>query len=164
MEIPMFYEEYTSERFFSEITTEEDARNLIWHSRFNGKDFKCPHCHSEQFYAIKSRLEVRTCKACRRQTRVRAGTLFEASKTPLLIWVKALFYVMQGKRGISALELQRHLGLKSYGLVWSMLQKIRMALQQRDENYQLENGVVELDAGTFGRHKTSNQGDVLNSD
>ncbi len=35
----MFYEPFTYERFFSEITTEEDARRLIWHARFNGKDF-----------------------------------------------------------------------------------------------------------------------------
>ena len=68
---------------------------------------------------------------------------------------------MQGKRGMSALELQRHLGLKSYGLVWTMLQKIRMALQQRDKDDQVGDGVVELDAGTFGKRETGNQGDVL---
>jgi len=161
MEISMFYEEYTSERFFSEIITEEDARELVWRSRFQDKTFECPHCQSEQFYAHTSRPEVRTCKACRRQTRVRAGTIFEASKTPLLLWVKALFYIMQGKRGMSALELQRHLGLKSYGRVWTMLQKIRAALQQRDEDYQVGSGVIELDGATFGRRETGNQGDVL---
>jgi transposase-like protein len=99
----MFYEEYTSEQFFSEITTEEDARELIWRSQFQGNVFECPHCQSKHFYAHNSRPEVRTCKACRRQIRVRAGTLFDSSKTPLLIWVKALFYVMQGKCGMSAL-------------------------------------------------------------
>ncbi len=157
----MFYEKYTSERFFSEITTEEDARALIWRSRFQGKEFECPHCRAETFYTHQSRPEVRTCKTCRRQIRVRAGTLFESSKTPLLIWVKALFYVMQGKRGMSALELQRHLGLKSYGRVWTMLQKIRTALQQRDEDYQVGSGVIELDDATFGRRETGNQSEVL---
>ncbi len=68
---------------------------------------------------------------------------------------------MQGKRGMSALELQRHLGLKSYGRVWTMLQKIRMALQQRDEDYQVGSGVIELDGATFGRRETGSQGDVL---
>ena len=68
---------------------------------------------------------------------------------------------MQGKRGMSALELQRHLGLKSYGRVWTLLQKIRMALQQRDEDYQVGSGVIELDGATFGRRETGNQGDVL---
>lgn len=157
----MFYERFTSERFFTEITTEDAARELIWRSRFNGKEFICPHCQSEKFYALRSRPEVRTCKSCRRQTRIRAGTLFEASKTPLLVWVKALFYVMQGKRGISAQELQRHLGLKSYGRVWGILQKIRTALQQRDDGYELSTGVIELDGATFGRREAGNQGDAL---
>jgi len=50
---------------------------------------------------------------------------------------------MNSKRGISALELQRHLGLKSYGLTWTMLQNIREALKQRDEDYQVGDGVIE---------------------
>ena len=128
----MFYEAYSPERFYTEITTEVDARNLIWQSRFQGRDFECPHCNSEKFYQHKTRPEVRTCKNCQKQTRVRAGTIFNSSKTSLLIWVKAIFYVMEGKRGISATELQRHLNLKSYGFVWTMLQKIRSALQQKD--------------------------------
>ena len=86
--------------------------------------------------------------------------MFEASKTPLLVWVKALFYVMQGKRGISAQELQRHLGLKSYGR-GGILQKIRTALQQRDDGYELSTGVIELDGATFGRREAGNQGDAL---
>ena len=67
--------------------------------------------------------------------------------------MKPLFYVMQGKRGMSAQELQWHLGLKSYGRVWSMLQKIRTALQHRDAGYQVGDGVIKLDAGTFEEQK-----------
>lgn len=157
----MAYESFSAERFFTEITTEAEARTLLWRSRFQGKEFHCPHCHAEQLYALATRPEVRTCKGCRRQLRLRAGTIFESSKTSLLLWVKALFYVMQGKRGISAQELQRHLGLKSYGRVWSMLQKIRAALQHRDAGYQVGDGVIELDAGTFGHRETGTHCDVL---
>ena len=39
IEFSVFYEDYTSEWLFSEIITEEDARELIWHSRFQGKLF-----------------------------------------------------------------------------------------------------------------------------
>ena len=157
----MFYEVFTPERFFSEITSEAAARELIWRSKCNGEAFKCQHCGGQGFYEIKTRPDVRTCKRCLKQHRVRAGTIFDSSKTPLLIWVKAIFYVMQGKRGISAVELQRHLGLKSYGLVWSMLQKIRSALQQRDEEYKVGDGVVELDGAVFGKRDTGNQCEVL---
>ena len=157
----MFYEEFTSERFVTEVTTEETARDLVWRSRFNGRDFECRHCQGEAYYQHRSRPEVRTCKACLKQTRLRAGTIFDSSKTSLLIWVTAIFHVMQGKRGISAMELQRHLGVKSYGLVWTMLQKIRAALQQRDERYEVGDGVVELDGATFGKRETGNQCEVL---
>lgn len=157
----MFYEVFTSERFFSEISTEEAARNLIWRCRFGGKEFACPVCKCEEFYQHKSRDEIRECRSCRKQVRVRAGTIFDSSKTSLLVWSKAVFHVMQGKRGISATELQRHLGLKSYGRVWTMLQKIRSALQQKDEGYKVGDGVVELDGGVFGKRETGNQCDVL---
>lgn len=153
----MFYESFTPERFFTEITTEAAARDLIWRSRFDGAEFRCRDCGCEDFYDLITRPEVRTCRECRTQTRLRAGTIFDSSKTDLLIWVKAIFYVMQGKRGVSATELQRHLGLKSYGRVWGILQKIRGALQQRDENYQVGEGVVELDGAMFGRRETGNQ-------
>ena len=117
----MAYESFSAERFFTEITTEAAAQTLLWRSRFQGKEFHCPRCHAESCYALATRPEVRTCKGCRRQWRLRAGTIFESSMTSLLLWVKALFYVLQGTRGMSAHELQRHLGLKSYGRVWSRL-------------------------------------------
>jgi len=157
----MHYESFTSERFFTEITTEEEARNLVWRSRFKGKEFECPHCKHEEFYQHRSRPEIRECRSCHKQIRVRAGTIFESSKTTLLLWCKALFFVMQGKRGVSAMELQRHLGSKSYGRVWTMLQKIRSALQQRDKNYKVGCGTVELDAAVFGKRETGNQCEVL---
>jgi len=155
------YESFSAARFFPEITTEAEARTLLWRSRFQGKEFHCPRGHAEQCYALVAHPEVRTCKGCRRQWRLRAGTIVESSKTSLLLWVNALFYDMQGKRGMSAQELQRHWGLQSYGRVWSMPQKIRAALQHRDAGYQVGAGVIELDAGTFGRRETGHQCDVL---
>lgn len=157
----MFYEAFTSERFFTEVTTEEAARDMIWRCRFGSRDFECPACKSGDFYQHKSRPEVRECRDCHKQVRVRAGTIFDSSKTSLLVWCKAIFHVMQGKRGMSATELQHHLGLKSYGRVWTMLQKIRSALQQRDEDYQVGDGVVELDGAVFGKRETGNQCEVL---
>ena len=87
----MTYESFSAERFFTEITTEAEARPLLWRSRFQGKEFHCPRGHAEQFYALATRSDVRTGNGCRRQLRLRAGTIFESSKTALLLWVKALF-------------------------------------------------------------------------
>lgn len=157
----MIYEVFTSERFFTEVTTEEQARSIIWSAKYDGKDFVCPCCKSELYYQIRTRPEVRTCKACKVQTRLRSSTIFEYSKVPLLVWVKALFYITQGKRGMSATELKRHLRMKSYGTVWIMLHKIRAAFQQKDEDYQVGDGVVELDGASFGKRETGNQSEVL---
>ncbi len=151
--------------FFKEIDTEERAREWVWRSRFGGKDFVCPHCQAESFYALNARPEVRECRSCGRQTRVRAGTIFQDSKLPLLIWVRAVYFVMQGKRGISALELKRQLGMKSYGTAWAMLHKIRHAFADRDKGYKLkasgQTEAIELDGASFGRRTTGNEIEVL---
>ena len=91
---------------------------------------------------------------------MRAGTIFQDSKIPMLTWMRAIYFAMQGKRGISALELKRQLGMKSYGTCWSILHKIREALKQRDEQYKLKN-IVELDGAAFGKKETGNQTKVL---
>ena len=95
----MAYESFSAECFFTEITTEAEARALLWCSRFQGKEFHCPHCHAKQFYALATRPEVRTCKGCRRQWRLRAGTIFESSKTSLLLWVNARVLSCKGNAG-----------------------------------------------------------------
>jgi hypothetical protein len=146
----MRYISLRSEDFFRQMNTEAKARDWLWRSRFDGQEFCCPHCRAQSYYRHDSRPEVRTCKGCLRQIRLRAGTILRDSKLPILKWVRALWFVMQGKRGISALELKRQLGMKSYGTTWVMLQKIREALRQRDDRYQLKE-VIELDGATFGK-------------
>jgi transposase-like protein len=154
------YERFKEARFFKEIDTEEKARDLVWRSRHEGKPFVCPHCKHEGYWQHQGRPEIRECTACHRQIRLRAGTMFQDSKTPMLVWVRAIYHVMESKRGISALELKRRLEMKSYGTAWSMLHKIREALRQRDERYKLRN-VIELDGASFGKRETGNQTEVL---
>lgn len=156
----MVYEAFLSDRFFSEVTTEAQAVGLLWRTKFDGKEFVCPHCAGERHYDIHDRAEVRVCAGCHRHIRLRAGTILEHSKTKILVWLRAVYFVMQGKRGISALELKRHLGSKSYGTVWAMLHKIREALRQRDDTYKLK-GQLELDGATFGRRETGTEQEVL---
>lgn len=156
----MNYTKLKPAEFFQAVGTEEKAREMIWRSKNNGKDFICPKCGAEDFYQFKKEVEIRKCKSCRAFVRLRVGTIFENSKTPLLVWVWAIYLAMQDKRGISALQLKRQLGMKSYGTTWVMLHKIREALQQRDARYKLKN-VIELDGAVFGRRQTGTQTEVL---
>ena len=78
----------------------------------------------------------------------------------MLIWVRAISFVMKGKRGISPLELKRELEMSSYGTPWNLLHKIREALRQRDKRYKLKN-LIEFDGATFGQKATGNPSKVL---
>jgi len=68
--------------------------------------------------------------------------------------------MMSGKRGISALELQKHLNIKSYQTAWGMLQKIRRALIDRDALYKLS-GAVEVDGSQFGSQVAGTDQEVI---
>jgi transposase-like protein len=150
----------TVAEFFKAVSTEEAARELTWKSKNGGKDFVCPHCKNETYYAYACEPEIRKCRGCAAHVRLRVGTVFENTKVPMLLWVRAIFLAMQGKRGISALELKRQLKMSSYGTAWTMLHRIREGLRQKDQAYRLKN-VIELDGAVFGRKETGNQTEVL---
>jgi len=147
-------------KILKELDSEEKARAWVWLAKFDGKIFSCPKCQHENFYQHKKKAEVRECKNCHFEVRLRAKTIFQNSKIPMLTWLRAICLMTQGKRGISVLELQSELEMKSYGTAWTMLHKIREALRQRDDEYKL-NDIIELDGAVFGRRHTGNQTDVL---
>ena len=155
----MGYKKYSTLGFFRTVRNEKRARDLVWRSKFDGKDFVCPHCQQEEYYQYKSEPEIRKCRKCHSQIRLRVGTALENSKSSVLTWVRAIFLVMDSKRGISAKELQRKLKI-SYQTAWSLLKKIRSCLQRRDEGYKLKE-IIELDGAVFGKKHTGNQSTVL---
>ena len=88
------------------------------------------------------------CVACRRQVSVTAGTVFHRSHSPLTIWFRVLWQVTSAKNGVSAMSLQRSLGLGGYQTAWTMLQKLRRAMVRpgRDRLH----GTVEVDETYWG--------------
>jgi len=150
----MEYTKFKGWEVLRKINTEEKARNFVWQTKYEGKDFVCPGCQSEVFWEYKNEPEIRKCQACEKHVRLRKGTLFENSKTSMLRWVRAIYFVISSKRGMSALELKRLLGMPSYGTVWAMLHKIRRALQSRDDQYKLKD-FVEVDGAYFGREENA---------
>src|SRR5262245_11931342 len=114
----MKYQRMKFGKILKELDSEEKARAWIWLAKFDGKDFVCPVCFGEFYYQQKVNPEIRKCKACGLHIRIKANTIFHRSKIPLLIWLRAICFMTQGKRGISALELQSELEMKSYGTAW----------------------------------------------
>ena len=141
------YERVLAKDLWKRFESEESAIEYLWGLKLGSDGFLC-ECGSRKYWTIKSRKEVRECTSCSKQHRVRTGTIFENSKLSLLVWMRALLFVTQDKRGVSALQLKRMLGLNSMATSWLMLMKIRKALMSRDELYQLK-GIVELDGAYF---------------
>jgi hypothetical protein len=83
---------------------------------------------------------------------VTAGTIFQDSHVPLTIWFRAMWQITTQKNGMSALGLQRVLGLGSYKTAWAMLHKLRRAMVRpgRDRS----DGVVEVDEAYWGGEET----------
>jgi transposase-like protein len=68
------------------------------------------------------------CRSCRLQCTVTSGTIFDKTRTPLKVWLAAAWYITSRKSGVSALGLQRVLGLGSYQTAWTMLHRFRRAM------------------------------------
>lgn len=104
--------------------------------------FVCPGCGSVGAPYRSSRVRL-MCRDCARQTTVTAGTIFDKTRTPLRVWLAAAWYLTNQKQGVSALGLQRVLGLGSYETAWAMLHRFRRAMV-RPERERLKGG-VEVD-------------------
>lgn len=110
-------------------------------------DVVCQRCGCKNHYWIKSRWSYE-CKSCRSRTSLRSGTIMQGSNLSFLIWYRAMFLMSATKKGFSAKEMQRQLGLKRYEPVWALVHKLRKAMGNRDARYTLE-GMIEFDEGYF---------------
>ncbi len=109
--------------------------------------FVCPRCGQagEPYRASRKRL---MCRGCRYQCTATAGTVFDKTRTPLRSWFAAVWYVTNQKYGVSALGLQRVLGLGSYQTAWTLLHRLRRAMVRPGR--ERLSGVVEVDETYVG--------------
>ena len=143
------YQEINFLDFQKKYQSEEDCEKRLFELRWP-QGFICPTCGHQEYYFISER-KLYQCKKCRHQTSLTAGTVMQGTRTSFLIWFWAIYLVSTDKRGLSALALAKKLGI-SYWKAWTMLQKIRRAMRDRDSAYQLA-GVVEIDDAFFGGPK-----------
>ena len=90
--------------------------------------FQCPECGHTEAYILKNR-KLLQCKKCKHQASLTARTIFHKSRQPLLVLLWACYWISTTKKGLSAKELQRKLGLKSYQTAWLLTHKIRKAMK-----------------------------------
>jgi len=107
------------------FSSEEECRRYLFQLRWP-EGFRCPVCGGEKAWPVRRTLYQ--CASCNRQVSVIAGTIFEGTRKPLVIWFRAIWWIVSQKNGASALGLRRVLGLGSYETAWTWLHKIRRAM------------------------------------
>lgn len=132
------------------LQDEESATDLIEAMRWNGKR-KCPYCSCAKSYRLQVPSVKRRrykCAQCRKQFTVSVGTIFEGSHITFGKWLYAIYKMCVGKKGISALQLQRELG-GTYKAAWFMCHRIRCAMGTEPFGG-LMKGIVEADEAFIG--------------
>ena len=117
----------SEKHFHNEASAYAFVEGLIWP---NGPT--CPHCGGveriSKMEGKSTRMGVYKCYQCRKPFTVKIGTIFESSHIPLRYWLQAIHLIASSKKGISANQLHRTLGitLKS---AWFMAHRVREAMK-----------------------------------
>jgi len=136
-------------RFSSEEACIEYLAALRWPA-----GWACPRCAGVDAWSIRRARWL--CDHCRYEMSVTAGTIFQDTHLPLTLWFRAMWQITSQKNGISALGLQRVLGLGSYKTAWAMLHKLRRAMVRPGRDPLA--GVVEVDEAYWGGEETGATG------
>ena len=136
--------------FLNHYGDEEKCFEALFKLRWpNG--FICPNCGHDKSCHLNTR-KLRQCYRCHRQTSIIAGTIFESSKLPLTIWFQAIYLLTQTKKGVSAMQLHRQLGI-SYNAAWRMKHKLMQVMVERGEKQRLT-GLVQMDDAYLGGERS----------
>ena len=116
----------TLRQFQSDFATEEACEGYLAACRWP-EGFLCPRCGNRRAYDLWNQRRWQ-CASCRHQVSLTAGTVLHRTKIPLTHWFWAAYLMTTDKRGVSALLLQRQLGLSCYETAWMLLHKLRRAM------------------------------------
>lgn len=131
--------------FESRFSTEEACVDYLVQMRWP-EGFVCPSCDGRK--AWRTGRMLFHCATCGHQVSVTAGTIFQGTRKPLLMWFRAMWWVTSQKNGASAKGLQQNLGLGSYQTAWAWLHKLRRAMVRPGRD-RLK-GLVEVDETYVG--------------
>jgi transposase-like protein len=137
------------------FSNEEAARKHFEALRWpNGR--VCPHCcgvdNSVELKGESTRAGLYKCRACDLQFSAMIGTVMESSHVPMTKWALAFHLMAASKKGVSAHQLMRMLGLGSYRTAWFMAHRVREAMADRDPEPPGGKGkTVEIDETFIGK-------------
>jgi transposase-like protein len=129
------------ERFDTDSECRAVLENLRWP---NG--VRCSRCESDKVYRASPRKQF-DCAGCGYQFSVLSGTIFHDTHLPLPKWMVAVYLMTESRKGISANQMKRTLGV-SYKTAWYLCHRIRAAMS--DVNAALLAGIIEADETWIG--------------
>ena len=112
--------------FQRQFATEDACQQYLAASRWPD-GFVCERCGGRDAYVLVDRHRWQ-CASCRHQVSLTSGTVLHNAKLPLTQWFWAAYLMTTDTRGISAVGLQRQLGLRRNETAWLMLHKLRRAM------------------------------------
>jgi transposase-like protein len=149
-------------KLMDDFGTDDKCRGVLEELRWPD-GVHCPRCESEKMSRIKDRNQY-DCDECRYQFSVLSGTIFHDTHLPLKKWFVAIYLTVESKKGISANQMKRTIGV-SYKTAWYLCHRIRAAMTEA--NPKPLSGTVEVDetfvggrqrnVGRIGRGPESNK-------
>lgn len=136
---------------FHSFQTQEQCIAYLEKVRWKGQP-ECPYCASEQVcrHASGDRaLQRWQCQKCARAFSVTVGTIFHRTHVPLQKWLLLLALMLNAKKSASACQIARDIGMRR-PTVWSMMHRVRAAMEADQRQSRLLHGLVEADETYVG--------------
>jgi len=134
------------QEFLELFKDEASCRKYLFEMRWP-QGFICPQCADITKYWLTAENLIH-CGICGHQASLTAGTIFQGTRKPLLLWFHIIWWVVAQKTGVSASNMMDFMGFRSYNTVWTWLQKLRKAMVRPGRD--LLSGVVEVDETYIG--------------
>ena len=136
---------------------EAKAEEHIFLSRWPDGEPLCPYCESTGTTRMggKTQAGMFLCNVCRQKFTVRTGTVMERSHVPLHKWLLATHLMAASKKGMSAKQIERMLGV-TYKTAWFLMHRIREAMDEANNPHEPLGGpgkVIESDEAFVGGFK-----------
>ncbi len=155
------------------FANDEDCLKYLGEMRWPDGVVRCPDCGSKEIKRVERSIAKKgknrrgwfyLCgeKTCGNQFTPTSGTLFHDTHLPLIVWFHAVALMLNGKKGISAKQMQRDLGIGGYKTAWYLNHRIREAM--REGAIPPLGGIVEIDETYLGGRQRGHAGKLKNKD
>ena len=134
--------------------TDQQCREALMRLRWPD-GVKCLRCGHDKVTPVNER-KVYDCNSCHYQFSVTVGTMFQDSHLPLTTWFMVTYLMTESRKGMSASQIYRMLGKKSYQTAWYLCHRIRAAMAAATDRPKL-GGTIEVDETFVGGRKQGHQ-------